>query len=176
MSDPFTGQVQIFGFGFAPKDWAQCAGQIMPIRQNTALFSLLGTNFGGDGVVTYALPNFQGAAVCAVGQGAGLTERTIGEAFGSATVTLNATEMPLHNHTFNVFNQGDVAKRHGAPLSGDALSAPGTVTPFVPGATVSGNFAPMIALAGGSQPHPNQQPYLVLNFCIALNGIFPSRP
>ena len=177
MSDPFIGQVQIFGFGFAPKDWAQCAGQIMPIAQNTALFSLLGTNFGGDGRVTYALPNFQGSAACAVGQGPGLTGRAIGETFGSETVTLLSSEMPSHSHAFNVFNQNDATKRHGAPLSGDALSAPGTVTPFVSGATVSGNFpVSMIAPAGGGQPHVNQQPYLVLNFCIALNGIFPQRP
>ena len=177
MSDPFTGQVQIFGFDFAPRSWALCAGQIMPIAQNTALFSLLGTNFGGDGKVTYALPNFQGLAACAVGQGPGLTERVIGESFGSETVTLAANQMPLHNHPFNVFNQGDAAKRHGAPLSGDALSAPGTVTPFVSGAPVSGAFpASMIAPAGGSQAHANQQPYLALNFCIALSGVFPQRP
>lgn len=177
MSDPFTGQVQIFGFDFAPINWAQCAGQIMPIAQNTALFSLLGTNFGGDGKVTYALPNFQGSAACAVGQGRGLTERVLGEAFGSETVTLQSSEMPSHRHAFNVFNQGDATKRHAAPSSGDALSAPGTITPFVSGATVSGNFpVSMIAPAGGGQPHPNQQPYLALNFCIALNGIYPQRP
>jgi microcystin-dependent protein len=177
MSDPFTGQVQIFGFDFAPKNWAQCAGQIMPIRQNTALFSLLGTNFGGDGVVTYALPNFQGSAACAVGQGPGLSGRTIGETFGTETVTLKSSEMPSHSHAFNVFNQSDTSKRHAAPSPGDALSAPGSITPFVSGATVAGYFpVPMIAPVGGSQPHPNQQPYLVLNFCIALTGIFPSRP
>ncbi len=177
MSDPFIGQVQIFGFGFAPSSWAQCAGQIMPIAQNTALFSLLGTSFGGDGKTTYALPNFQGAAACAVGQGPGLTGRVIGEAFGSKTVTLLTNEMPSHSHAFNVFNQGDTTKRHGVPLPGDALSAPGTVTPFVPGGAVSGNFpATVVAPAGGNQPHENQQPYLVLNFCIALSGVFPQRP
>lgn len=177
MSDPFIGQVQIFGFGFAPSSWAQCAGQIMPIAQNTALFSLLGTSFGGDGKTTYALPNFQGVAACAVGQGPGLTGRVIGEAFGSKTVTLLTNEMPSHSHAFNVFNQGDATKRHGVPLPGDALSIPGAVTPFVPGATVSGNFpAAVVAPAGGNQPHENQQPYLTLNFCIALSGIFPQRP
>lgn len=177
MSDPFLGEMQIFGFGFAPANWALCAGQIMPISQNTALFSLLGMNFGGDGKVTYALPNLQGSAACAVGQGPGLTERYIGEAFGSENVTLLPNEMPAHTHAFNVFNQGDGTKRHASPLPGDALSAPGTVTPFVSGATVAGNFPPqMIGVAGGSQPHTNQQPYLALNFCIALQGIFPQRP
>lgn len=177
MSDPFLGQLQIFGFNFAPANWALCAGQIMPISQNTALFSLLGTSFGGNGTTNFGLPNFQGNAACGMGQGPGLTQRSVGETFGTETVTLLTSEMPAHNHSFNVFNQGDATKRHGTPVSGDALTAPGTVTPFVSGATVAGNFAPqMIGLAGGGQPHPNQQPYLAMNFCIALSGIFPQRP
>lgn len=177
MSDPFLGQVQIFGFNFAPKDWAFCAGQILPLSQNTALFSLLGTNFGGDGKTTFGLPDFQGSAACATGQGPGLSPRSIGEAFGSETVTLLPQEMPQHNHMFNVFRQSDASKRHSTPLPGDALSAPGTITPFVPGATVSGNFPmQMLAPAGGGLPHENRQPYLTLNFCIALSGVFPQRP
>lgn len=177
MSDPFLGEVQIFGFDFAPNEWAQCNGQIMPIAQNTALFSLLGTNFGGDGKVTYALPNFQGKAACAAGQGPGVTGRAIGEAFGSETVTLLTSEMPSHNHAFHVFNQGDAAKRHGMPSPGDALSIPGVVKPFVPGGTVSGNFPmAMVTSAGSSQPHENRQPHMALNFCIALRGLFPQRP
>jgi microcystin-dependent protein len=178
MSDPFLGQIQIFGFGFAPQNWALCAGQIMPIQQNTALFSLLGTNYGGDGKVTYALPNFQGSAACAVGQGPGLTQRVIGETFGSETVTLLPNEMPAHNHSFNIYNQS-AAKRHGTPVSGDALAAPDTTKPFEVAHPnpISGNFpVQMIGGAGGGQPHPNQQPYLTLNFCIALSGIFPQRP
>lgn len=177
MSDPFLGQLQIFGFGFAPKNWALCAGQIMPISQNTALFSLLGTNFGGNGTTNFGLPDFQATAACAVGQGPGLSERSIGETFGSETVTLLPNEMPIHGHPFNIFNQGDATKRHGTALPGDALTAPGTLTPFVPNATVAGTFAPqMIGPGGGNQPHPNQQPYLATNFCIALSGIFPQRP
>lgn len=178
MSDPFLGQMQIFGFNFAPNGWAFCAGQIMPISQNTALFSLLGTIYGGDGKVTYALPNFQGAAGCAVGQGPGLTNRDLGETFGSESVTLITNEMPMHSHGFNVYNQSDASKRHGTPVSGDALAAPGSITPFVAGTPpVSGNFpATMVMPAGGSQPHANQQPYLSLNFCIALSGVFPQRP
>ncbi|WP_166212162.1 phage tail protein [Cognatiluteimonas telluris] len=177
MSDPFLGQLQVFGFGFAPKDWASCTGQLLPISQYSALFSLLGTNFGGNGTTNFGLPNFQGAAACATGAGPGLSPRTIGEAFGSDSVTLLANEMPAHNHPFNVVNQSDAAKRHGMPVAGDALSAPGTVTPFAPGAAAAGNFAPsMIGVAGGGQPHANQQPYLAMNFCIALSGIFPQRP
>jgi microcystin-dependent protein len=176
MSDPFLGQLQIFGFGFAPVNWALCTGQLLPISQYSALFSLLGTNYGGNGTTNFGLPNFQGTAACATGQGPGLSPRNVGETFGSETVTLISSEMPAHTHPFNVFNQSDGTKRHGTPIAGDALSAPGTVTPFVAGA-VAGNFAPqMIGPAGGNQPHANQQPYLAMNFCIALSGIFPQRP
>lgn len=177
MSDPFLGQIQIFSFDFAPANWAQCSGQLMPISQNPALFSLLGTTYGGDGRVTYALPNFNGSAACGVGQGLGLTERFLGETFGSETVMLLSTEMPAHTHGFNVYNQSDASKRHAAPANGDALSAPGSVPPFVSGASIAGNFATqMVQVAGGSQPHANQQPYLAMNFCIALQGAFPQRP
>jgi len=176
MSDPFLGQIQIFGFDFAPNQWAVCAGQLMPISQNTALFSLLGVNYGGDGRVTYGLPNFQGNAACAVGQGPGLSNRQIGEQFGSASVTLTGAEMPAHNHGFNVVNQV-AAKRHAVPVAGDTVSAPGTYKPFASGATAAGNFpATMIGGGGGGLPHANQQPYLALNFCIALAGEFPQRP
>ncbi|MHB1056905.1 MAG: phage tail protein [Rhodanobacter sp.] len=176
MSEPFLGQMQIFGFNFAPKDWAQCAGQIMPISQNTALFSLLGVNFGGDGKATFGLPNFIGSAACAVGQGPGLSPRSIGETFGTETVTLNSTEMPMHSHTLNIFGQNTAAKRHGTPVSNDALVSP-TAGVFTTTTTASGIFpVNVIGQAGGSQPHNNQQPYLVLNFCIALSGVFPQRP
>lgn len=180
MSEPFLGQVQIFGFGFAPARWALCAGQIMPITQNTALFSLLGTVYGGDGKTTFGLPNFKASAACAVGQGPGLTPRDLGETFGSETVSLISTEMPAHSHTFNVYNQSTTAKRHGTPLANDALISPGSISAFVPNTTpppVSGTFPiQMIGVGGGGQPHANQQPYLVLNFCIALSGVFPQRP
>lgn len=180
MSEPFLGQVQIFGFGFPPKDWAQCLGQLMPLSQYTALFSLLGVNFGGDGKTTFGLPNFAGSAACAAGQGPGLTPRDVGETFGSETVTLLPNEMPAHSHTFNVYNQTTAAKRHSAPLANDALILPLSIPAFVPNATpppVSGTFpTQMVGIGGGGQPHPNQQPYLALNFCIALNGIFPQRP
>jgi microcystin-dependent protein len=177
MSEHFLGEIQIFGFGFAPYQWAQCSGQIMPLSQNTALFSLLGTNFGGDGRTTFGLPNFSGSAACGVGPGPGLTERIIGETFGSETVTLLPTEIPQHSHAFNIYNQGVAAKRHGIPVAGDALSAPGTVTPFAAGTIPSGTFpAQMVQPTGGSQAHANQQPYLAMNFCIALQGTFPARP
>lgn len=178
MSEPFLGQIQMFGFNFAPTNWALCAGQIMPISQNTALFSLLGNIYGGNGVSTYGLPNFQGSAACAVGQGPGLTNRDPGESFGEENVTLLTAQMPMHGHGFNIYNQNDAGKRHGTPASGDALSAPGSITPFVGGNPPAGGSFPatMLQAAGGGQPHANQQPYLSLNFCIALNGAFPQRP
>lgn len=177
MSEPFVGQVQIFGFNFAPRNWALCAGQLMPIAQNTALFSLLGTSFGGDGKTTFGLPDFQGRAGCGMGQGPGLTPRYTGDSFGSENVTLTSGEMPAHNHGFNIFNQSDTSKRRGTPEAGDALLAPGVAQPFVPNAALSGNFpVQTIGVGGGGQPHPNQQPYLTLNFCIALQGVFPQRP
>lgn len=176
MSEPFLGQIQIFGFGFAPAHWAQCAGQILPLSQNTALFSLLGTLYGGDGKTNFGLPNFNGSAACATGQGPGLTQRELGVPFGSETVSLLTSEMPAHNHGFNLVNQA-AAKRHGVPVSGDALSAPGSYKPFATNATASGNFpATVITPAGDGQPHANQQPYLAMNFCIALSGVFPQRP
>jgi microcystin-dependent protein len=177
MSEPFLGQVQIYGFGFAPLNWAQCNGQLLPISQNTALFSLLGTTFGGNGTTIFGLPDFQGRAGCGVGQGPGLTPRGQGEIFGTENVTLLQGEMPSHNHAFDIYNQRDGGKRHGTPQPGDALTAPATVTPFVSGAAGSGTFPPsMLGVAGGNLPHPNQQPYLAVNFCIALRGIFPMRP
>ena len=175
MSDPFLGQVQIFGFDFAPKQWARCSGQMMNISQSTALFSLLGTVFGGDGKTTFGLPNFQGTAVCGIGQGPGLTPRISGETFGTETVSLISTEMPAHNHTMNVFGQNTAAKRHGTPNANDALVSP-TAGIFTAGGSVSGTFPiQTIGVAGGGLPHENRQPYLALNFCIALSGVYPSR-
>lgn len=177
MSEPFLGQIQMFGFNFAPKNWALCAGQLMPIQQNTALFSLLGVNFGGNGTTIFGLPNFQGMAACAQGQGPGLTERFVGETFGSETVPLQANQMPAHNHSANLFAQRDQTKRHGTPQSGDALTVPNAVSPFTANSVPTGSFpASMIGSGGGGQPHANQQPYLALNFCIALAGVFPQRP
>ncbi|WP_430391817.1 phage tail protein [Dyella sp. 20L07] len=178
MSDPFIGEIQIFAFNFAPARWAFCAGQILPIQQNTALFSLLGTNYGGNGQNTFGLPNLQGQTVCATGQGPGLSQRDLGETFGSETVTLTSNQMPMHLHSANVYGQRDTTKRHSSPLAQDALLVPATITPFTTTNTVGGSFVPaMIGPAtGGNQPHPNQQPYLTLNFCIALAGNFPPRP
>jgi microcystin-dependent protein len=175
MTEPYIGEIQIFGFNFAPRGWAQCAGQIMPIQQNTALFSLLGTQYGGNGTTNFALPNFQGNAACNRGQGPGLTTRDIGENFGEPTVTLTQDEMPAHQHGVTVYAQNDSSKRSASPATGNGLVSPATFSGFAPGNSPPVAVAPnLIGPAGGSQPHNNQQPYLAMNFCIALNGVFPS--
>lgn len=175
MSEPYIGEIQIFGFNFAPRNWAQCAGQLLPISQNTALFSLLGTQYGGDGRVTFALPNLQDNAACNQGQGLGLTARTIGEAFGEPNVTLTDPEMPQHQHALTVFAQNDTSKRSSSPAAGYGLASPASSQAFAPNGSNLTGFAPgLIGTAGGGLPHSNQQPYLAMNFCIALQGIFPS--
>lgn len=179
MSTPYIGEIQIFGFNFAPRQWAVCAGQIMPVSQNTALFSLLGTNFGGNGQSTFGLPNYGGSAACGQGQGPRLMPRVVGESFGTEAVSLLPTEMPMHNHNLDLHGQRDQSLRHGVPAAGDALLPPGgtTATAFAAQASPNVNFAPtMIGMAGQGLPHENRQPFLALNFCIALAGTFPQRP
>lgn len=177
MSDPFIGEIQIYGFNFAPYNWAMCQGQLMPIQQNTALFSLLGTQFGGNGTSNYQLPNYIGNAACGQGQGIGLTLRTVGETFGSDTVTLLSGEMPVHTHGARIYNQPTTANRSGIPASGDAVITPES-TPILATTTTANTIFPpqTIGPAGNSQAHENQQPYLTLNFCISLAGTFPQRP
>lgn len=179
MTQPFIGEIQLFGFNFNPRNWAFCSGALIPISQNTALFSLLGTQYGGNGTTTFQLPNFAARAACEQGQGPGLTQRVIGETFGTSSVTLTSTEIPNHNHTLQLFSQSDSSKRASSPSPGAALSSPtvGTTLPFLPPGTTNTQFAPnMIAPnQGGGLPHENQQPYLGINFCIALAGIFPAR-
>jgi microcystin-dependent protein len=178
MSDQFIGQIQLFSFNFAPYQWAFCAGQLMPIQQNTALFSLLGVSFGGNGTSSFGLPNFQGQAACGVGQGPGLSQRDIGEMFGTEAVQLTSNQLASHNHTVSVFNQHVDTKRHGTPQPQDAITLPTNIAPFTTDATSSGNFpaAMLGANTTSNLPHANQQPYLAMNFCIALSGVFPTRP
>ena len=176
MSEPYIGEIQIFGFNFAPRGWAFCNGAIMPIQQNTALFALLGTQYGGNGQTTYQLPDLMNRAACSQGQGLGLTPRTIGETFGSSTVTLLQQEMPNHTHTLQFFNQGDPAKRLSTPQANAALNLPSQAASkfFAPAGGMTALAPTALQPAGGSQPHENRQPYLALNFCIALQGVFPS--
>ena len=180
MTEPYIGQIQSFAFNFAPRGWSLCNGATLPIQQNTALFALLGTQYGGNGQTTFQLPNLAGRAATQQGTGPGLTPRLIGAPFGVNTVTLTTQEMPVHSHALTYYAQTDTTKRAQAPTSGAALSVPtnSEVFPFVPGpASPNTQFAPnMLQPAGGGQPHQNQQPYLAINFSIALQGVFPSFP
>ena len=174
MSDQFVGEVRIVGFNFPPRGWATCDGQLLPISQNTALFSLLGTNFGGDGKANFGLPNLLGSAVVGAGNGPGLTPRSVGESGGSQAITLLQTEMPSHNHTLEGL-AGPATTQ--APSNLDANSSVGAaVGVYSPGPTTNVQMSPsMVGTFGGSQPHNNMQAYQVVLYCIALQGIFPPR-
>jgi len=172
MATPFVAEIRIFPFDFAPSGWAQCNGQLMAISQNTALFSLLGTTYGGDGRTTFALPNLQGRASMHPGQGPGLSQYDLGQVGGVERVTIGQTEAPAHNHVVTASaGDGNVQGPDGQLLAtGIGLAAYG------PGPTVPLNGQALTPGAGGQQPHNNMQPYLTVNYCIALQGIFPSRP
>jgi microcystin-dependent protein len=172
MADPFVAEIRVFPFNFAPKGWAWCDGQLLPLSQNTALFSLLGTTYGGDGKSNFALPDLQGNAPMHPGQGPGLSLYDLGETGGSQTVTLLESEIPAHNHQINA-SVGDADLPAPGPLNamgvaagGFAYASPGPLTSLAPEA---------LAPAGGDQPHNNLMPFLTLYFCIALQGVFPPR-
>ncbi|WP_066584551.1 phage tail protein [Sphingomonas pruni] len=175
MSDPFVAEIRMFAGNFAPRNWALCDGQIMAISQNTALFSLIGTFYGGNGTSTYALPDLRGRAAMHQGNGAGLSPRVIGEVAGENSVTLLSQEMPMHSHAISgavIANSTPV----GTPASNTLFtnSSPNQLYGTVVGNPV--NLAPQsITIVGGSQPHNNTQPYLAVTFIICLFGVFPSR-
>jgi microcystin-dependent protein len=173
MTDPFVAEIRIFGFNFAPNGWAFCNGQLIPISQNTALFSLLGTMYGGDGKSTFALPGLQGAAPMMHGQGPGLSGRIPGEEGGTESVTLLLSELPVHNHLLQASAQPGEESRPG-PDRALARSV-GASLYAAPGGPVQQMASAALPAAGGSLPHSNMMPYLTLNFCIALQGVFPPR-
>lgn len=179
MTQPYIGEIQLFGFNFNPRGWAFCNGATLPISQNTALFSLIGTLYGGNGQTTFQLPNFAARAGCQQGNGPGLSPRSLAQSFGVNTVTLTSNQIPQHSHGLNAYLQSDTGKRAGTPVANGGLSQPGNTAnkPFFAG-TPNTTFAPgmLQPSAGGGQPHQNQQPYLGINFCIALEGIYPSFP
>lgn len=168
MSEPFLAEVRIFACNFAPRGWAFCSGQLLPIAQNTALFSLVGTTYGGDGRTTLGLPNLEGRSPMHPGRGPGLTVRRLGERTGVETVTLTTDQMPNHNHRVGTASAATTevpANRRFAPAEQQAY-----------GETAAVNLAgAAVASSGGGQPHPNLQPRLGVNFCIALTGLYPSR-
>ena len=182
MASPFVAEIRIFACNFAPRGWAMCNGQLLPISQNTALFSLLGTQYGGDGKSTFALPNFQGNVPMQHGQGPGLSQRFIGETSGVETVTLLQTEMPQHNHTLLAANTSATTPNpSGAVLARgnyDDGTNLGPAATYIAAASANPKtqMSPLSAgVIGGNQPHNNMAPYLTLNFCIALQGVFPAR-
>lgn len=169
MSEPFIGEIRPFSFNFPPRGWALCSGQILPINQNQALFSLLGTTYGGNGVTTFALPNLNDRVAMGSGQGPGLTNHFLGEVSGTEAVTLNQTQMPQHNHVAGVATAStttDPTNAFPGPTSGHNLYDPNVNTAMNPQA---------ISLQGGNQAHNNLQPYSTTTYCIALQGIFPPR-
>jgi microcystin-dependent protein len=170
--DPFVAEIRIFGFNFAPRGWAFCQGQILPISQNTALFSLLGTTYGGNGQSTFAIPNLQARAPMHPDSGPGLSPRVLGETGGVESVRLLDAEVPLHTHTLSTFNDvgessvPDASQSLARSTGGNLYGAPASLAAMSPQA---------LSTVGASQPHNNMQPYLAVNFCIALQGVFPQR-
>ena len=173
MSEPFIAEIRIFAGNFAPRNWAFCNGQLLPIAQNTALFSLVGTTYGGDGRTTFGLPNLQGRAPMHPGNGPGLTSRRLGETGGAATHTLTVQEMPAHSHAMKCINEAaDTEDPAGSML---AKSLPLKDRQFGPASNTASMHSGTIGKVGGGQPHNNLPPYLAINFIIALVGLYPSR-
>jgi microcystin-dependent protein len=173
MADPFVAEIRIFPFNFAPRGWAWCDGQLLPLSQNTALFSLLGTTYGGNGKSNFALPDLQGRAPMHPGQGPGLSLHDLGETGGSETVSLLESEIPSHAHTL----RGDANPAETPDPGGNSLARATSINPYQ--TVINSNLVNMapeaLAPAGGDQPHNNMQPYLTFYFCIALQGVFPPR-
>jgi microcystin-dependent protein len=174
MSSPFVAEVRVVGFNFPPTGWAFCDGQLLPISQNTALFSLLGTFYGGDGKSTFALPNVQGNAVNGQGQGPGLSDYFLGQESGVQSVTLLTSEIPIHSH--NVMAVPDPADQtNPAPNRSLARSKPGNAYQSTTNASLVNMAFQALTPAGSGFPHNNMQPFLTLNFIIAMQGVFPPR-
>ena len=195
MADPFIGQITVFGFPFAPRGWAICRGQLMPIAQNVALFQVIGNRYGGNGVSTFALPDLQGRAALEAGQGVGLSAYSLGDSGGTPAVGLSRSQMPGHAHAFSASTaqataqspEGRVLARPVRVSTPEAdVTAPGPQPgpkgieadcySRIPGNATTALTPGAIAPAGGGEPHNNMQPYLTLNFCIALQGVMPTRP
>jgi microcystin-dependent protein len=181
MSEPYLGQIEAFPYNFVPKNWLPCQGQLLSIVQNTALFSLLGTTYGGNGIQTFALPDLQGRVAMGQGNGPGLTPRVIGEIEGEENHTILMAEMPAHNHLLNTAANASTTTNTDVPsatvLLTNATGVDATVNPYVvtPPAPTVVMAATAITSTTGNLPHANMMPYLGLRFCIAMSGIFPSR-
>ena len=172
MSEPFLSEIKIFSFNYAPRGWAMCNGQLLPINQNQALFSLLGTTYGGNGVTTFALPNLQGCVPLHEGSG-----HTLGEKAGAQAVTLSINQLPTHNHDFssNTCVQSASANATAGVPTRNFWANSGRAAYSTGGVSLGARSPQAVSTVGGSQAHQNMQPFLALNFCIALTGIFPSQ-
>jgi microcystin-dependent protein len=178
MAEPYLGQIQTFGFNFAPTGWMQCNGQLLSIAAYSALFALLGTTYGGNGTTTFGLPDLQGRVAISQGQGAGLSNYVIGEASGSETVTLLSTQMPLHSHAVNAVSGttgAGTTPTNAVPCQPLVIPNTTHVSPYSTSTANTTMSNTMIGTAGGNQPHNNMQPFLTVNYCIAYVGIFPTR-
>ena len=175
MADPFVAEIRIFPFNFAPKGWAWCDGQLLPLSQNTALFSLLGTTYGGNGKSNFALPDLQGRAPMHPGQGPGLSLHDLGETGGSETVTLLESEIPAHAHAFNVSSQLGLENLPNVGGAGQLFAMGDGINLYGPANNLVSMAPEALPPAGGDQPHNNLQPYLTFYFNIALQGVFPPR-
>jgi microcystin-dependent protein len=174
MQDPWIGEIALVAFGFAPVGWAMCNGQLLSIAQNTALFSLLGTTYGGDGVNNFALPNLQSRVPLHFGQGSGLSPYVLGQTVGVESVTLQTPQIPAHTHTYTP-QANTAAGAAGSPAGALWAGSATGDTIYKPGASNTTMAAQTIGNTGGSQPHENRQPTLALNYIIALVGVYPSR-
>jgi microcystin-dependent protein len=173
MSSPFVAEIRMFGGNFAPTGWASCDGQLMPISQNTALFSLLGTFYGGDGKSTFALPQLEGASPMGAGDGTGLSQRFLGEMFGTPNVTLLTSDIPAHNHLIEAY-QDDLATGVVPGPTQVIGKAKGGAVPFRPNSNTT-MALDSLTITGQSFPHNNMMPFLTVYFIIALQGVFPPR-
>jgi microcystin-dependent protein len=171
MAEPFVAEIRVFGFNFPPKGWAACNGQLLPIAQNTALFSLLGTTYGGDGRSTFGLPDLRSRFPVHAGQGPGLTSRSLGEVGGSAEVALNSAQVPAHTHAL----MAALSPTSPAPAGNALAPINGGAAAYRSGTVAAVMATSSIGPAGGGQPHENRHPYQALQFCIALVGVYPPR-
>jgi microcystin-dependent protein len=172
MSTPFVGEIKNFGFNFAPRGFALCQGQLLPISQNTALFSILGTTYGGNGTSNFALPDLRGRVPVSAGQGLGLSNYLLGESTGTENVSLISSQMPAHGHNAGCFNGDGDSYTGGNAIPAKDTAGGNNVYSSPSGSLMNGGA---VTVTGGGLPHNNLQPYLVVNYCIALQGIFPAR-
>lgn len=178
MSEPFIGEIRMFGFNFPPRGWAYCAGQTLSIASNTALFSILGTTYGGNGTTIFGLPNLQGSAPIGFGSGPGLSPQQLGQVQGSNSVTLTSNQIPSHTHTLSagVLSTPNSAQNVATPASNAMFGLSGPNNTYIDPVTPNTNFhSSAVSTVGTSTPHENRQPFQAVNFCIALQGLFPSR-